>query len=115
MNLTEFAASNGDFMGGLTRAQDARDAAQDEYQESLRTNAKNFFYDVENGRHDQIVRVVGDHKLTLVNELLDYIDKEGLFLLIQQALDGRDVSEFAVGLVEKASDKFADATTEWVE
>lgn len=115
MNLGEFAASNGDFMSGLNSAKSRSDTAQDEYDKALQTNAWNFVHDVANGRPGQIARVVGGHKLTLANELLDKIDSPVLFELIQRAMHGESVQEMAIDLVNKAAQTFAEAITEWTE
>lgn len=115
MNLNEAATSNYDFAGNLQSAKDASDRAQDEYDKALQTNAEHFVYDVTNGRHDQIARVVGGHKLTLANELLDKIEPNDLFRLIQLAMRGEDVSEKACELVNAAAKTFAEAITEWTE
>lgn len=112
MNLAEFATSNGDFMGGLQSRQDARDTAQDKYEKALETNARNFYYDIANGRPDQIARVVGGQKLTLAGELLDNVDRDALFHLIQSALDGKNVLEMVDDLVWATSRKFAEAITD---
>ena len=115
MNLTEAATSNYDFAGNLQSAKDASDKAQMEYDKALQTNAEHFVYDVANGRHNQIARVVGGHKLTLANELLDKIDSAVLFELIQRAMRGENVQQLAIDLVNKAAQTFAEAITEWTE
>lgn len=117
MNLGEFAASNGDFIwnGSVSNAKSRIDTAQDVYDRALQTNAWSFVHDVTNGRHDQIARVVGGHKLTLANELLDKIDSPVLFELIQRAMRGESVQEMAIDLVNKAAQTFAEAITEWTE
>ena len=115
MNLIEAATSNYDFAGNLQSAKDASDRAQDEYDKALQTNEEHFYQDCLNGRPGQIARVVGGHKLTLANELLDKIDSQVLFLLIQSAMRGEDVSDKACELVSAAAKTFAEAITEWTE